>query len=97
MWSRALLDISVDIAGEHGRARVFNFAAPQYYHRLTVTTPAGRRTERVAGAATYTHQLAAFVAATRGEPTNLTPPADSIATMELIDAAYRAAGLPVRG
>jgi hypothetical protein len=27
---------------------------------------------------------------------NLTPPADSVATMTLIDDIYRAAGLPIR-
>jgi hypothetical protein len=32
----------------------------------------------------------------RGEPT-LTPPADSVANMRVIDASYLAAGLPVRG
>jgi hypothetical protein len=58
----------------------------------------GRRTvERVRGEATYTHQLRAFLAAVNGDQAaNLTPPADSIATMTLIDAAYTAAGLPVR-
>jgi hypothetical protein len=32
----------------------------------------------------------------RGGP-NLTPPADSVTTMEIIDAVYAAAGLPLRG
>ncbi len=35
-------------------------------------------------------------AAVHGEPANLTPPADSVATMTLIDEIYRAAGLPIR-
>jgi hypothetical protein len=35
--------------------------------------------------------------AVRGEPANLTPPADSVATMSLIDDIYTAAGLPRRG
>jgi hypothetical protein len=39
----------------------------------------------------------AFAAAVRGNPAaNLTPPADSIATMSLIDDIYTAAGLPLR-
>jgi hypothetical protein len=45
---------------------------------------------------TYVHQLRAFAAAVRGEPANLTPPSDSIATMSLIDDIYTAAGLPLR-
>jgi predicted dehydrogenase len=97
MWSRRLLNISARVVGERGEARVMNFVAPQYFHRLTSTVDGRRRSERVAGEATYTYQLRAFAAAVRGEPTNLTPVSDSIATMTLIDAAYDAAGLPRRG
>jgi predicted dehydrogenase len=55
-----------------------------------------RRREQFRGEATYVHQLRAFAAAVRGEPANLTPPADSVVTMSLIDDIYTAAGLPVR-
>ena len=73
-----------------------NFVAPQYFHRLTVTTDGRRRRERVPGASTYSYQLAAFTAAVlRGEPT-LTPPADSVANMRVIDDIYRAAGMEPR-
>lgn len=97
MWSRRLLNISARVVGERGEVRVLNFAAPQYFHRLTSTVDGKRRSEKIRGDATYTYQLRAFAAAVRGEPTNLTPVTDSIATMSLIDAAYRAAGLPLRG
>jgi predicted dehydrogenase len=97
MWSSSLLNISATVVGERGSVRVLNFAAPQYFHRITVSAGGEKRTERVAGDATYTCQLRAFAAAVNGEPTNLTPPADSVATMRVIDAAYRAAGLPLRG
>jgi predicted dehydrogenase len=97
MWSRQLLNISARVIGERGEARVVNFVAPQYFHRLTSTVDGQRRVERVPGDATYTYQLRAFAGAVRGEPTNLTPVTDSIATMTLIDAAYDAAGLPRRG
>ena len=41
--------------------------------------------------------LDAFCAAVlRGAPTNLTPPTDSVATMRVIDAIYRTAGLALR-
>jgi len=94
---RAMVNISARVIGERGEARVVNFVAPQYFHRLTSTVDGQRRVERVPGDATYTYQLRAFAGAVRGEPTNLTPVTDSIATMTLIDAAYDAAGLPRRG
>jgi hypothetical protein len=61
-----------------------------------VTVGGRRRRERFDREATYTHQLRAFAAAVRGEPTNLTPPTDSIANMSLIDTIYTLAGLPPR-
>jgi predicted dehydrogenase len=98
MWSSSLLDISARVTGERGKVRVVNYVLPHAFHRLTVVADGQRRRERVAGDATYTHQLRAFVAAVNGDTAaNLTPPADSLATMALIDAAYSAAGLPRRG
>jgi predicted dehydrogenase len=96
MWSSTLLNITVRVIGELGTMHVTNFVVPQMYHRLSVQVNGRKRSEKVAGETSYTHQLRAFVAATRGEPTTLTPPADSVITMSLIDAAYRAAGLPLR-
>jgi predicted dehydrogenase len=96
LWSSSLLRIAARVTGERGEMRVTNFVAPQFYHRITVRAGGRRRHERVAGEASYTYQLRAFLAATRGEPANLTPPADAVATMTLIDAAYAAAGLPER-
>ena len=49
-----------------------------------------------AGGPTYDYQLAAFAAAVRDGTPTLTPPADSVANMRVIDAIYRAAGLEVR-
>jgi predicted dehydrogenase len=98
MWSSALLRIRARVIGEHGRMTVTNFAAPQYFHRVTVSVGGRTRREKVAGEPTYTHQLRAFAAAVDGAAeANLTPPEDSVRTMRLIDAAYQAAGLPVRG
>ncbi|HST83412.1 MAG TPA: Gfo/Idh/MocA family oxidoreductase [Kineosporiaceae bacterium] len=96
MWSRTLLQIRARVIGEYGTLTVNNFLAPQLFSRFTVTANGRRRRERFDGEATYVHQLRAFAAAVRGEPTNLTPPADSVATMSLIDDIYRAAGLPLR-
>jgi predicted dehydrogenase len=63
---------------------------------MTVRTPDTRRRERFTRTPSYEFQLRAFVGAVlRGEPI-LTGPDDSIATMRVIDACYRAAGLGVR-
>ena len=96
MWSSDLLRIAVRVTGEHGFVHVTNFVAPQFFHRITVQVDGRKRHEQVTSEPTYTYQLRAFLAATRGESTNLTPPSDSVATMTVIDAAYQAAGLPLR-
>jgi predicted dehydrogenase len=51
----------------------------------------------VRGESTYTHQLRAFAAAVLGGSPAPTGPDDAVANMRVIDAAYRAAGLRVRG
>jgi predicted dehydrogenase len=97
MWSRRLLTISASVTGDRGTMKAFNFVAPQYFNRLTVTVDGKKRSERVPGEPTYTLQLRAFAeAALRGGP-NLTSPDDAVLTMALIDDIYRAAGMPRRG
>lgn len=97
LFSRALLQIGVRVIGERGEMGVLNFVAPHIYHRLTIRTPKGRRTEHVAGEPTYTCQLRAFVRAiTQGIPVP-TDPIEAIANMRVIDAVYRQAGLKLRG
>jgi predicted dehydrogenase len=96
MWSARLLDVSLRIVGAAGSIRVLNFVVPQLYHRLAVRTARGRRTERVAGPASYTGQLRAFHDAVTGGAPVPTDAADAVHTMALIDAAYRAAGLTPR-
>jgi predicted dehydrogenase len=96
MWSRTLLRIRAVVKGERGTMTVHNFAVPQLPSRFVVTVQGRRRRESFGGDPTYVHQLRAFAAAVNGEPTNLTPPADSVATMSLIDEIYTAAGLPLR-
>jgi predicted dehydrogenase len=98
MWSSTVLKMAARVEGDSGVLKVFNPVAPQYFHRLTVNAGGKKRRERVDGGSTYSYQLAAFAAAVlRGAPT-LTPPADSVANMRVIDAIYRAAGMePRRG
>ncbi len=88
------LRISARVTGSAGTLRVLNPIAPQFFHRLRIETPAGRRVERVAGAASYDEQLRAFVGAVRrGEPVPTDPP-DSIANMRVIESIYAAVGRP---
>jgi predicted dehydrogenase len=97
MWSRSLLHLSVRVVGSEGELRVLNPIAPQFPHRLTIRTAAGKRVEPVPKRSTYSYQLEAFRDAVAGQASaNLTPPSDSIANMAVIDDIYRAAGLSPR-
>lgn len=96
MWSTDLLRISARAVGDDGELRVRNPLAPQFFHRISVRTKAGKRVEHLSKRPTYAYQLDAFAnAVLRGGPV-LTGPDDSIATMTVIDAIYRATGLPPR-
>ena len=75
----------------------FNTTGPQIWHHMRVKVDGRSRTEKFPRRPTYEYQLEAFCAAVlRGEPT-LTPPADSIANMRVLDAIYLAAGMTPRG
>jgi len=96
MWSSSVLRISARVTGENGSVHIVNPLAPNVWHRLTVTAAGRRRVEKFSRRPTYAYQLEAFCdAVLRGQPT-LTPPADSVANMRVIDAVYRAAGLHPR-
>jgi predicted dehydrogenase len=96
MWSSTLLQLSAKVIGDRGELRVLNPVTPQLFHRLSVRSADGNRVERFPRRATYAYQLDAFVAAMlRGEPVKTTPE-DAVENMTVIDAIYRAAGLPLR-
>jgi predicted dehydrogenase len=97
MWSSTLLKVVLRIRGERGELSVLNPLAPHFWHRLTVRGPDGTRSERVAGEASYTHQLRAFVDHVRNGTPVPTGADDAVANMRVIDAIYRAAGLRPRG
>lgn len=94
MWSTAPPRLSVKVVGDRGELRL-NPLIP--FQRFSVRSTAGKRVENfTAGRSTYGHQLDAFAAAVlRGEPVKTTPE-EAIENMTVIDAAYRAAGLPLR-
>ncbi len=85
------------IVGTRGEIRVLNFVVPQAGCRLTVRA-SGQRTRVPVPRrpSTYACQLSAFAGAVlRGGPV-LTDAADAVASMRVIDACYRAAGLAPR-
>jgi predicted dehydrogenase len=88
---------SLRVEGQNGTLLVINPLAPHNGHELRVTIGGTERSEKVEGFTTYRHQLIAFVDAVRTGKKLPTMGADSIHNMRLIDAVYRAAGLPVRG
>ena len=97
MWSSRLIQTYARVFGERGEMRVINPTSPQLWHRMRVKVDGNTRTEKFSRRPTYEYQLDAFCAAVlRGEPT-LTPPADSIANMRVLDAIYIAAGMQPRG
>ena len=96
MWSSRLLRISARIVGEHGELRILNPVMPSLGNRLSVRSADGRHVGRFTRRPSYAYQLDAFAAAVlRGEPVKTTPQ-DAIENMTVIDAIYRAAGLPLR-
>ncbi|OBH58741.1 Gfo/Idh/MocA family protein [Mycobacterium sp. E2479] len=94
MWSSDLLHLSAKVIGDRGQLGVLSPLAP--FRRLTVRSSEGNRTERFPGRSPFAYQLDAFAAAVlRGEPVKTTLE-DAIENMTVVDAIYRAAGLPVR-
>ncbi|HUA32641.1 MAG TPA: Gfo/Idh/MocA family oxidoreductase [Candidatus Binataceae bacterium] len=83
--------------GDRGEGKVVNPIAPHRGHQLTIKTNAGETQESVPGDPTYTYQLRAFADAVRGQGKFQTDGADGVVSMRIIDAVYRAAGLPPRG
>ncbi len=97
MWSRSVLHLAARVTGDRGELRVVNPIAPQAFSWLTVRSGGRRRREFVSRRPTYSYQLDAFAEAVHGGAPVLTPPADAVANMTVIDAVYRAAKMHPRG
>jgi predicted dehydrogenase len=96
LWSSDLFRATAKVVGERGELRVLSPAAPHLFPRLSIRSADGKRVERFPRRVTYAYQLDAFAAAVlRGEPVRTTPE-DAVENMTVIDAIYRAAGLPLR-
>lgn len=96
LWSSDLFRASARVVGDRGELSVFSPVAPHLLPRLKVRSNGDRRVERFSRRDSYAYQLDAFAGAVlRGEPVP-TGPRDAVQNMTVIDAIYRAAGLPVR-
>lgn len=87
--------VTLRLVGTEGEATACNFALPHRDDRILVSTKAqGERTEHLGTRTSYTYQLEAFGERLRD---GVTPTLDdAVANAELIDAAYTAAGFPLR-
>ena len=93
MWSTDLPRLTVKVVGDRGELRLHPLIP---FQRFSVRSATGKRVEHFPGRPTYACQLDAFAAAVlRGEPVKTTPE-EAIENMTVIDAMYRAAGLPLR-
>jgi predicted dehydrogenase len=96
LWSSRLFQASAKVIGDRGELRWLSPAAPNLFPRLSIRTDGDKRVEWFPRRPTYAYQLDAFAASVlRGAPVTTTPQ-DAVENMSVIDAVYRAAGLPVR-
>jgi predicted dehydrogenase len=97
MLSAKLLSASARVIGSKGTLDVSNPIMPQYHHRIRVRSASGTRKETVERQpSSYAAQLRAFSGAVRHGAPFPTHVDDAVANMRVIDACYRAAGLPRR-
>jgi len=89
-------EMTLRVEGSRGEATVMDFVQPHKDDRVVVRTEAGETTEHLGARSSYIYQLEAFIQALRGGTPMPTGPDDAVATAQLIDQCYRAAGLPLR-
>jgi predicted dehydrogenase len=90
-------DASLYLEGDKAQLEVLNLVAPHQGHKLCLTKNGEVHEYQIKGDTTYDHQLAHVVACIKGETKPLTGGRDAIDQMQLIDDAYKAAGLLQRG
>src|SRR5690606_11250034 len=90
------LEMSLRVVGTRGEARAANFVLPHLDDQVVVRTGTDSRTEHLGTRSSYAYQLEAFAGAVRRGDRLPLDADDALATMTLVDACYRAAGLPVR-
>lgn len=87
---------TIRIIGSDGDLLVHDFIRPNDDDRITVRSAAGERVERLGTRASYSYQLEAFADHVQHGAELPFGPADAVANMGFVDAAYRAAGLEPR-
>jgi predicted dehydrogenase len=88
---------ALTVVGSEGTLTVPDFPRPHEDDSLVLRSASGAESvERLGSRSSYTFQLEAFTAAVREGAPVTTNAEFSVATMELIDAAYRAAGMEPR-
>jgi predicted dehydrogenase len=88
--------MTAHIVGDAGEVRAANFVLPHRDDRIRVTAGGVEREERPGLRPSYAYQLEAFAAAIRDGAPVATGGDDAVATAELIDDCYRAAGFELR-
>jgi predicted dehydrogenase len=86
-------DAYLCLEGDKAQLEVFNLVAPHQGHHLRLTKYGEAHEYQIKGDTTYDHQLAHVVSCIKGETKPLTGGRDAIDQMQLIDDAYKAAGL----
>jgi predicted dehydrogenase len=89
-------DFSCRIVGSRGEAFAPSFVLPHLDDRVLVTVDGEQRVEELGRRSSYAYQLEAFTAAVRDGAPIATGADDAVASAELVDAAYTAAGFPLR-
>jgi predicted dehydrogenase len=90
-------DAYLCLEGDKAQLEVFNLVAPHQGHMLRISKDGQSRDYQIRGNTTYDHQLAHVVACIQGKTQPQTGGQDAIVQMQLIDDAYKAAGLLPRG
>jgi len=89
-------EMTLRVEGTDGDAVVRDFVEPHKDDRVVLRIRSGTTTEHHGTRSSYIYQLEALITALRGGPPMPTGVEDAMATAQLIDLCYRAAGLPLR-
>ncbi|HEY3508872.1 MAG TPA: Gfo/Idh/MocA family oxidoreductase [Kribbella sp.] len=90
------VEFSLKVVGSRGEAFAPFYVLPQNDDRVIVTTNEDTWVEHLGTRTSYTYQLEAFAGAIRNGAPLLTDADDALATMQLIDECYVAAGMTPR-
>ncbi|HZX04244.1 Gfo/Idh/MocA family oxidoreductase [Kribbella sp.] len=90
------VEFSLKVVGSRGEAFAPFYVVPQNDDRVIVTTKEDTWVEHLGTRTSYTYQLEAFAGAIRNGAPLLTDADDAVATMQLIDECYVAAGMTPR-